>query len=157
MNRDELLEEPIKIPTDPNNTRIFKEKLFCDIKIESEDGVVFDAHKSFLTVASPVFEAMLKHDTEEARNSFVKVKDVKSKALKELIRFIYTGKIKNERENAREVLTAADKYQIEGLKTLCCESLVKDVTSENAVDMILTADHMNNDALFQRGMDFVAT
>jgi speckle-type POZ protein len=150
-----LLKEPKLIESDQNVVRIFKESLFCDFKIETNDGEVFDAHKSFLAVHSPVFEAVLKQDTEESRTNHVKIEDINGKTMKELLRFIYTGNIEDGKEVARELLTAADKYQIEKLKIRCCDILVKEVTAENAIELTLLADRVQNDALFQRSLDII--
>jgi hypothetical protein len=135
---------------------MFNESLFYDFEIETNDGEVFGAHKSFLIVHSPVFEAMLKlHDTEESRSSRVKIKDTDGKTMQEMLRFIYTRQILNGKEVARNLLIAADKYQIKGLLTRCCEILAEEVSSENAVELMIIADRVQNDILFQRALDFI--
>lgn len=151
-----MQEVSLPVLSDPANARIFNESLFCDFKIETNDGEVLDAHKSFLAGHSPVFKAMFQHDTEESRNSRVKLEDINGKAMKEVLRYIYTGVLKNGKEVAKDVLVAADKYQIDGLKTRCCEILVKEVTSENAAKMIKIADDVQNETLFQRCMEFIS-
>jgi speckle-type POZ protein len=156
VSRENLLKEPELTESDPNNVRIYKESLFCDFKIETNDGEVFKAHKSFLAVNSPVFKAMLSHDTKELRNNYIKIKDINGKTMMEMLRFIYTGDIEDEKEVARDLLVAADKYQIEKLKIRCCDILVKEVTVQNAIEMILIADRVQNNALFQRGLDFIS-
>lgn len=67
----------------------------------------------FLTTArSPVFAAMFEHEMEERKQNRVAITDVDHEVLKEMLRFIYTGKAPNLEKMADDLLAAADKVRI---------------------------------------------
>ena len=54
----------------------------------------FEVHKSILSARSDVFAAMLQSDSlSETRDNQLTIKDVKSDALKEMLRFLYTDQV----------------------------------------------------------------
>jgi BTB/POZ domain len=58
---------------------------------------------------SPVFAAMFEHEMEERKQNRVAITDVDHEVLKEMLRFIYTGKAPNLDKMADDLLAAADK------------------------------------------------
>ncbi|KAJ8679107.1 hypothetical protein QAD02_014894 [Eretmocerus hayati] len=76
------------------------------------------AHKSILAIKSPVFAAMFTHNMKENQQGLVKIEDVTSETMRELLRFIYVGKINNLENIAMDLCAAADKYSIEKLKSI---------------------------------------
>lgn len=58
---------------------------------------------------SPVFAAMFEHEMEERKQNRVAISDVDHDVLKEMLRFIYTGKAPNLEKMADDLLAAADK------------------------------------------------
>lgn len=65
-----------------------------------------------LTARSPVFAAMFEHEMEERKQNRVAIVDVDHEVLKEMLRFIYTGKAPNLEKMADDLLAAADKVLI---------------------------------------------
>lgn len=64
------------------------------------------------TARSPVFAAMFEHEMEERKQNRVAISDVDHDVLKEMLRFIYTGKAPNLEKMADDLLAAADKVFI---------------------------------------------
>lgn len=60
---------------------------------------------------SPVFQAMFEHEMEERKHNRVDITDVDHEVLREMLRFIYTGKASNLEKMADDLLAAADKVQ----------------------------------------------
>lgn len=60
---------------------------------------------------SPVFAAMFEHEMEERKQNRVAITDVDHEVLKEMLRFIYTGKAPNLEKMADDLLAAADKVR----------------------------------------------
>ena len=61
--------------------------------------------------------------------------------MKEVVHFIYTGKVQNiDEENAEELFKAADQFLLIGLKTICELFLISKVTLDNAIDMMALGD-----------------
>lgn len=66
----------------------------------------------FNLARSPVFAAMFEHEMEERKQNRVAITDVDHEVLKEMLRFIYTGKAPNLEKMADDLLAAADKVNI---------------------------------------------
>lgn len=66
----------------------------------------------FVLARSPVFAAMFEHEMEERKHNRVDITDVDHEVLKEMLRFIYTGKAPNLDKMADDLLAAADKVYI---------------------------------------------
>lgn len=92
---------------------------FSDIKIIAGKKT-YQLHRNILTSCSPVFDAMLKNDTEE---KILEIKDIRSEVLNELFKYIYCAKVDDIDKIDSELLIAAEKYNVIALKSLCEESL----------------------------------
>jgi kelch-like protein 2/3 len=123
--------------------RMLDEEILCDIKIEANDGVTFNAHKTILIARSPVCLKMLTIKMEEPATNTVKVEDFDSKTMRVLLRFIYCGEVQDLEENAKSLIFAADKYEVNQLKEICIDELVKKVSEENVVETLIIADRIS--------------
>lgn len=65
-----------------------------------------------LPARSPVFAAMFEHEMEERKHNRVEITDVDHEVLREMLRFIYTGKATNLEKMADDLLAAADKVRM---------------------------------------------
>lgn len=109
---------------------------FHDFTITAPCGTQIHAHKFVLAARSPVFQAMITRDMKEKANNAVEIEDIIYDALKEMIRFMYTGKLGNLDTCLIGVLMAAEKYQISGLKDECREYLYDNLSIDNAVETL---------------------
>jgi speckle-type POZ protein len=89
-----------------------------------KDGKQFSVHKAILAAHSPVFAAMFEHDCEEKRKNKVEITDMDLDVCLEMIRFIYSGKVKELNRYAMELLVAANKVMLETLFGLHLSNLV---------------------------------
>lgn len=110
-------------------------KSFSDITITADEKS-FELHKCILSTRSSVFEAMFKSDMKESTQNIVKIEDIKSEVLEELFRYIYTGKVNDVTEIICELLTAAEKYCVDGLKMLCEDKMCDYLELSNAVEYL---------------------
>lgn len=110
-----------------------------------------------LTARSPVFSAMFEHEMEERKQNRVDITDVDHEVLREMLRFIYTGKAANLEKMADDLLAAADKYALERLKVMCEEALCTSLAIENAADILILADLHSADQLKAQAIDFINT
>lgn len=55
----------------------------------------YSAHKIIIMARSPVFYAMLKHDTKEKRQGSVDITDCDPHIFKDFLLYLYTGKLDN--------------------------------------------------------------
>jgi speckle-type POZ protein len=123
---------------------MFENEDLVDFKLKTSDNEVLSAHKFILAARSPVFYGMVTSEMKEAKEGVADVPDFDSKIMKEVLRFVYCNKVENLEEIAGELIVAADKYQIEQLKSLCIENLVPKVTAENVCLMILLSQRVSN-------------
>ncbi|CAH8566772.1 unnamed protein product [Heterobilharzia americana] len=115
----------------------------------------FEAHKAILAARSPVFAAMFGHGMEESRANRVEITDMEPDTVAEILRYIYTGQVVGMDRLAHELLAAADKYQLERLKTMCEEALVESLSVENACDIFGLADMHNAEQLKVHTLEFI--
>jgi len=76
----------------------FSEEALCDIKLETDDGVIVCAHKVVLVSACPYFRAMFT-SFSEGNKYVVNIRDIDSNILQLLIDYIYTFKIMVTEQN----------------------------------------------------------
>ncbi|XP_060249297.1 speckle-type POZ protein-like [Meriones unguiculatus] len=133
---------------------LWENSLFTDCCL-LVSGQEFRAHKAILAARSPVFRAMFQHDMEERRKNRVEIKDLEPQVFKEMMGFIYTGKAPNLHTMATDVLAAADRYGLEGLKVMCEDALCRDLSVENAAHTLILADLHSAEQLKMQALDFI--
>merc|ERR1719471_1727336 len=97
---------------------IFESSKFSDCVVACE-GREFRCHKNILASRSTVFDAMFTHD---------------------MIRYIYSGKVAELEGKATGLLSAAEKYDLRELKTMCETALCDTITQDNVLDLLVLAD-----------------
>lgn len=100
---------------------------------------------------------MFEHEMEERKQNRVDITDVDHEVLREMLRFIYTGKATNLEKMADDLLAAADKYALERLKVMCEEALCTSLAIENAAEILILADLHSADQLKAQAIDFINT
>ncbi|XP_055678847.1 protein roadkill isoform X1 [Lutzomyia longipalpis] len=135
---------------------LFDSERFSDVTL-AVGGREFQTHKAILAARSPVFAAMFEHEMEERKQNRVAITDVDHEVLKEMLRFIYTGKAPNLEKMADDLLAAADKYALEKLKVMCEEALCVNLSVETAADTLILADLHSADQLKAQTIDFINT
>ncbi|CAG5101078.1 Similar to spop: Speckle-type POZ protein (Xenopus tropicalis) [Cotesia congregata] len=116
--------------------RLYWSKDDTDITIVVE-GRRFPAHKIFLKMRSQFLAELLSQDTTKKD---LLLEDIKSTIFEKVLKFIYTDRADNLGDAAAQVLEAADKFQLETLKTICEESLSRSLNRENFIEIISLAD-----------------
>lgn len=139
-----------------NYKKMFEEELMTDFELLTSDHVVIKAHKTVLAAHSPVLCTMLRTDMEEAKTGKVNIPDFDSKTMKELLRFIYCNEVENLTEIDRTLIFAAEKYQIEELKKLCIQSIIKSLTNENVLEALKASDLITkSELLFEASLNLI--
>ncbi|KAL4703779.1 hypothetical protein ACJJTC_002914 [Scirpophaga incertulas] len=135
---------------------LLKDPLGSDFTIESADGGKFQVHKSILSVQSEVFKAMLKSDTAESQNSYVKLVDVTKEDLYCILESIYTGTVTDLNNcNCINLLMLADRYDLRGLKELVQYVLSQQLSFDNALELLTVADMYNSGVLKVAALKFI--
>jgi len=110
-----------------------------DVAIKCKDKVT-RCHKFILRARSPVFDAMFKADMKENTTGVVAIDNLDPRVVTSLLHFIYTGKTPFIDEFAKDLLAAANQYQLEQLKSICEEKLCQTLTSNNCLEFLLLAE-----------------
>jgi len=118
---------------------IFETGKFADCTVACE-GREFRCHKIILAGRSTVFDAMFNHDTKENRTSRVDIEDLDGETVHDMLMYIYSGKVGELEGKATGLLAASEKYDLPELKEMCETSLCKNITTENALDLLAIAD-----------------
>ncbi|UYV82973.1 DNAH8 [Cordylochernes scorpioides] len=136
--------EPISIQVSESRlsddlSQLLESHRFSDVVLYAGDKK-FHAHKAILAARSQVFDAMFSHKMKESLKNKVHIEDVDPDVLWGMLQFIYSGKISQMAQIAGGLLVAADKYGLERLKELCEETMVANLTVENAAETLYYAD-----------------
>ncbi|XP_014227693.1 speckle-type POZ protein-like [Trichogramma pretiosum] len=82
--------------------------------------------------------------------------DISNMILVELLRYIYTGGVETREVSlVIDLLTAADKYQVNELKNKCEELLNSNLSTENALEILKIADKYDMKSFKKIATDFI--
>lgn len=136
--------------------KLLEDRKFSDFVLVV-NGQEIRAHKNILAARSPVFAAMFEHDLEDQKSGRVEITDLDYEAVREMVRFIYTGRASNMRSLSEGLLAAADKYALERLKVEAERYLCSRLTVENAAKLLTLADRHSAGGLKAAVLDVIVT
>lgn len=128
---------------------------FSDLVIVCKDWE-FKVHKAILAARSDYFLGIFSNNCKESNENKIFIEDIKKKVFCELLRFIYCGNVQNFKEIAEELLIAADRYQIDGLKKACEKYFCDELNENNLARCVLLADTYNVDKLKKKTDELIA-
>lgn len=131
---------------------LFETRIGCDVTL-CTGGAEFSAHKAILMARSSVFAAMFENNMMDDR---VLIPDLSTQVLREMLRFLYTGK-NPEGKITTGLLMAADKYDLAPLKAICEDALSSNISAHTAAEMLRDADKYNAQQLKTATIHFVKT
>ncbi|EFX75919.1 hypothetical protein DAPPUDRAFT_26442, partial [Daphnia pulex] len=136
---------------------LYESKKFSDVVI-NVGGREFQAHKNILATRSQVFYAMFEHQTTEKLSNNVVIEDIDPDVFHELISYIYTGRmplVAKMDQMAIGLMAAADKYLLDQLKIECENHLIRQMSADNCLELLLLTDrNPPADDLKQAAVDF---
>ena len=148
-------------PPPPKKTPILGNKLFMakntfDLKIICE-GKILECHKSVLCCRSDVFDTMFSNESEmiEAQSREVKINDIQADTMETFLYFLYHDQVKDAKEIDAKLLRAAHKYNVPELMEVCTEYLKKNLSFENATDVLVSSHLTDQKNLFEIASDFI--
>ncbi|CAF3323595.1 unnamed protein product [Rotaria sp. Silwood1] len=116
----------------------------------------FYAHRSILSVRSPVFAAMFSHSMLEGQNSTIEITDLQPETVRALLEYIYTSNVEEiDEHNAVEIFKAADKYELEFLKQKAELIMMNSLSVSNCTMLYIVADLHNAHELKKRVLNFI--
>lgn len=156
-----LPDDPDLMDSDEVNQPSFSppvENTHSDLEL-SVGGVKFQAHKAILAARSSVFARMFDHNMREKEDCLVEIADMDPQVMRHFLRFIYTGELgpNLDVQMAKDLFTAADKYEIRELLDFCEAFMSRNLTAEN-VPYIMVLAHLHDcPELKQQAMEFFSS
>ena len=137
--------------------KLYYEKEFTDVKIVCVDKT-FDCHKAVLSCQNEVLKTMIKNKgSTEKQAALMEIyeNDVNSITMEQLLFYVYHEKVKDIQMINTDLLRAADKYNVLSLFDMCVEYLQSNLSLENALDVLVSAELINQKNLFDSASRFV--
>uniref|UniRef100_A0A0N5C1Z4 Speckle-type POZ protein (inferred by orthology to a human protein) n=1 Tax=Strongyloides papillosus TaxID=174720 RepID=A0A0N5C1Z4_STREA len=135
-------------------SNLFESSKFADCIIKVGDSII-DVHKCILASRSEVFDSKLKAKNYESDQNIIEIKEFSLEAVKEMIKYLYTGKLPNIDEMALEMLAIGDKYKLKQLKSEAEESLIRSLNIDNVCDYIVQSDLYSTESLQEWCLRFI--
>ncbi|KAK7504888.1 hypothetical protein BaRGS_00003916 [Batillaria attramentaria] len=127
---------------------------FCDVTIHIGDMTV-KAHWCVLVVC-PYFQSLYDSGMKESKSGELTLHFGNPFAMREAIKFLYTGQVHITFEKVRYLLEVADYLQITNMKQLCSDFLsTMDMNVENCVQIALLSSMYNLDHLYLRSFQYM--
>merc|ERR1712223_570129 len=139
---------PNSLPFECQNVcqKLWLDKELCDVKIFCEDKII-ESHKLVLCLQSEVLKGMLAdNNMAESKSGEIKVTETLD-TFEALLYFLYHGNL-DENKITADLLTAADFYIISDLIKFCVYHLTKNLTDQNATEVMISAYSTNQKELF---------
>ncbi|XP_057325888.1 uncharacterized protein LOC130667959 [Microplitis mediator] len=152
---DEIDEETLSSTSVHSVDDYLLSSLWSDVIIKIKDNTdQLPAHKLILASHSSVFETMLKTDMREAKENCICFDEFDIDTIKEVLKFMYTGKIEAENDSdvLVKVLACAQMYQIEKLKTYCEYNLIKSLSVINVIKILIETDNFDVPKLNEKAL-----
>ncbi|KAK6105167.1 BTB/POZ domain family protein [Brugia pahangi] len=120
-------------------------------------GRQIPVNKFVLSAHSEVFKAMFSYDELiESTEKKVIIEDAEYEAVRCMLRYMYTGEMELDTEVAN-VLTLAERYQMDDLKLICERKLCNQIDKNNIGEMLYLADLYNCKILRRAAVDLLRT
>lgn len=136
--------------------KILSTGIFSDVTLNC-GGKQFTAHRAFLSVRSPVFMDLFESNLDKCStiHHIVDIPDINADIMDDFLKFIYCGTAPNIKKFATELLEAADKYQINELKSVCEVALLNEITDDNVAKLAVLSEHCKTEQLQDRVEEFI--
>lgn len=146
--------------------RDFEETLAVDLSalLDAGDGAVLTleagdtrlaVHRAVLEAGSPVLAAMLSNGSLEASSGVVSIPDVEGPVLRQLVAYLYTRRAPRLPHMAPQILAAADRYGVSGLKAACEQQVAAHLSVENVAAAALLALRHSSPSLRRAAVAFI--
>uniref|UniRef100_A0A6V7HYG1 BTB domain-containing protein n=1 Tax=Bracon brevicornis TaxID=1563983 RepID=A0A6V7HYG1_9HYME len=144
-------------PTEQDFSRgmkqFFNSPEYSDVIVQVGDRT-FPAHKVVLISRSSVFAAMFSSHMSENRENRVKIDDLEPETVENMLYYMYTSEVPKDFP-ALNMLVAAEKYQLERLKSICEIELSRTLCPSNAAVTLYYADIYNAPGMKQYVLDYI--
>lgn len=124
-----------------------------DLVVVAKNGIKFQVHSHLLAARSEVFFSMYKYKIYN--QEILSVTSVNEVVVREMLRFFYTGSVREIEKIVYDLLVLVDRYKIHPLKFLCEEALVNQITSKNVKKIVMTIENHELAMLKRKTLEFI--
>lgn len=135
--------------------QLFDSGNFSDFTMTTSEGSSIPVHKCIISSRCPHFASMLNSHMRESIENHMNIDDISFKTMRELLRFIYCGKVKELKDNVLNVYVAANKYGIEHLTEKCVKSMIRNLSVANVSLFLMLATVYEETRLKHACIDFI--
>lgn len=156
FKNSELKPNPrMKILADFEDAYDLEEPLGRDVIVTCGDAS-FQCSKFMMMARSPVFKSMFQSDMKESETNEVHIEDLEPHVVKEMLKYIHTGSENAVKDHPQKLLAAADRYQLDDLKSSCEEELSATLNAENSIEILILSDLCTVPKLKEDALKFVS-
>lgn len=128
---------------------------FADVTFTVEDQPIY-AHRAILAQRCDHFAAMFRSGMRESMDrAVIPIPDISHPVFLLLLEYIYTDSVKIDLEHAIELYIAADLYQLERLRDMCCTVVRRNLNAENSGPLLQNATEAHCHILKEVCMSYV--
>ena len=92
---------------------------------------------------------------KEKEENEVIIKDIDSDVFEEFLNFLYLNKLSKMEEMAEQLLYVSDKYNVIQLKTICCDFIISNLNTLNAIKTLIICDKYNSQQLKSNAIQLI--
>ena len=118
-----------------------RHKVPADIVVECE-GQEISGHSLVFIARSNVFAKTLQTDMKERREGRIYIKRASMVDVKQLVDYMYSGKLDTSYVRLKELLILADRFEVLQLVECCSSKISKTLNKSNAVELGIFGDHV---------------
>ena len=117
---------------------LFSQGMFADVTFLVE-GLRIPSHRAILSARSEHFSSMFQSGMRESVESEIEIPNVRYRIFCALLEFLYTNQVQSiSGEDAVELYVLADLYQIDDLKTLSKDVIIRSLTMQSAPSLFVS-------------------
>mmetsp|Transcript_41978 Transcript_41978/g.164492 ORF Transcript_41978/g.164492 Transcript_41978/m.164492 type:complete len:584 (-) Transcript_41978:1052-2803(-) len=121
--------------------KVLNNETFSDIVFIVEGERIF-AHKCVLVARSQYFRNMFQSNMKEKNQNEIVIEEISKGIFLALLEYVYTDHLDLHRDMCIDVLKAAEKFGLDGLRSQCEEKLSRAITVENVSALCEIADQI---------------
>jgi len=99
----------------------------------SVDGQQFVCHRALLASASEYFRCLFTTSLAEQNQSVITISGVDATSMKLVLDYVYTGRVELNSDTVQNLLSAANLFQLRGLRDGCAEYMEQKIEIDNCI------------------------
>jgi len=99
----------------------------------SVDGQQFSCHRALLASASEYFRCLFTTSLAEQNQSVISISGIDATSMKLVLDYIYTGRVELNSDTVQNLLSAANLFQLKGLRDGCADYMEQKIEIDNCI------------------------